>query len=54
VRSAPACVADAFCAARLQQEAGLLFGALPAGVPRREILARALSSEGWQGSVPET
>jgi putative acyl-CoA dehydrogenase len=42
VRCAPSFVADAFCEARLQREGGLLFGALPAGAQRREIVARAL------------
>jgi putative acyl-CoA dehydrogenase len=44
VRCAPSFVADAFCVARLQGEPGLLFGALPAGVARREIVARAFST----------
>ncbi len=42
VRGAPSFVADAFCEARIQREGGLLFGALPAGAKRREIVTRAL------------
>jgi putative acyl-CoA dehydrogenase len=41
-RSAPAAVADGFCAARLAERSGALFGALPAGIARREIVERAL------------
>ncbi|HYB12103.1 MAG TPA: acyl-CoA dehydrogenase family protein, partial [Myxococcota bacterium] len=42
VRSAPSFVADAFCAARLPGEGGLLFGTLPSSVQPREIVTRAL------------
>ncbi|HBZ71569.1 MAG TPA: DNA alkylation response protein, partial [Deltaproteobacteria bacterium] len=42
VRCAPPFVADAFCEARLSREGGFLFGALPPGAKRREIVARAL------------
>jgi len=41
IRYAPAAVADAFCAARLQGEGGRVYGTLPAGVDAREIVARA-------------
>jgi len=40
VRHAPAAVADAFCAARLQGDAGLHYGTLPAGVEGKAIVAR--------------
>jgi len=41
VRSAPAAVADAFCAARLGAEGGLEYGTLPAGVDFEGIIARS-------------
>jgi putative acyl-CoA dehydrogenase len=41
LRSAPE-LGEAFCAARLAGRGGLLFGALPASVDRRRLLARAL------------
>jgi putative acyl-CoA dehydrogenase len=40
VRHAPAAVADAFCAARLDGDAGLAFGTLPAGVDMQSIVER--------------
>jgi putative acyl-CoA dehydrogenase len=40
VRHAPAAVADAFCASRLGEEAGLEYGTLPAGVDFEAIIAR--------------
>jgi putative acyl-CoA dehydrogenase len=40
VRHAPAAVADAFCAARLDGDAGLAFGTLPKGADVRAIVAR--------------
>jgi putative acyl-CoA dehydrogenase len=40
VRHAPAAVADAFCAARLDGDAGLAYGTLPAGVDGAAIVAR--------------
>jgi putative acyl-CoA dehydrogenase len=45
-RSAPPAVADGFVAARLAERSGALFGALPAGVARREIVERALPADG--------
>jgi len=42
VRSAPAPVADAFCAARLGGEGGRVYGTLPAGVDAAAILERSL------------
>jgi putative acyl-CoA dehydrogenase len=42
LRAAPAAVADAFCASRLGEGAGLGFGALPPGLALPEIVARAL------------
>ena len=42
VRSAPAAVADAFCAARLGGEGGRAFGTLPTGFAAAAILERAL------------
>ena len=42
VRHAPAAIADAFCAARLQSDRGRAYGTLPAGVRTRAILERAL------------
>ena len=41
VRHAPAAVSDAFCASRLENEAGGTFGMLPEGVDRRAIVDRA-------------
>ena len=41
VRHAPPAVSDAFCASRLENEAGGTFGMLPAGVDRRAIVDRA-------------
>jgi len=40
VRHSPPAVADAFCAARLDGDAGLAFGTLPAGVDTRAIVER--------------
>ncbi|MFL6062674.1 MAG: acyl-CoA dehydrogenase family protein [Marmoricola sp.] len=42
VRHAPAAVADAFCASRLDGQGGLAFGTLPAGTDVGAILDRAL------------
>jgi putative acyl-CoA dehydrogenase len=42
VRHAPAAVADAFCAARLNGEGGRVYGTLPPRVDARGIVARAL------------
>jgi putative acyl-CoA dehydrogenase len=42
VRSAPAAVADAFCASRLAGDAGLEYGTLPAGVDFQGIVERSL------------
>jgi putative acyl-CoA dehydrogenase len=41
VRGAPPAVADAFCASRLDGDAGLNYGTLPAGVDTEAIIARA-------------
>jgi putative acyl-CoA dehydrogenase len=41
VRSAPAAVADAFCAARLGGDGGLEYGTLPAGTDFESIIARS-------------
>jgi putative acyl-CoA dehydrogenase len=41
VRSAPAAVADAFCASRLSGEGGLEYGTLPAGVDFEAIITRS-------------
>jgi putative acyl-CoA dehydrogenase len=41
VRYAPPAVSDAFCASRLEHEAGATFGMLPAGIDRRAIVDRA-------------
>ena len=41
LRYAPAEVADAFCATRLQRDYGMAFGTLPESVGRNEILSRA-------------
>jgi putative acyl-CoA dehydrogenase len=40
VRHAPAAVADAFCTARLDADAGLNYGTLPAGMDFAAIVAR--------------
>ena len=40
VRHAPAAVADAFCASRLDGDAGLAYGTLPAGTRFEEIIER--------------
>ena len=42
VKDAPAAVADAFCASRLERDWGGAFGTLPPGVDARAIAARAL------------
>jgi putative acyl-CoA dehydrogenase len=42
VRHSPHAVADAFCAARLGEDRGRVFGTLPAGVDARTIVERAL------------
>ena len=42
VRHAPAAVADAFCAARLDGEGGRVYGTLPAGIDAKAIVGRAL------------
>jgi putative acyl-CoA dehydrogenase len=42
VRHAPAAVADAFCAARLEGAGGRVYGTLPPGADARAILERAL------------
>jgi putative acyl-CoA dehydrogenase len=44
VRSAPAAVADAFCAGRLGDARGRAFGTLPAGVDGDAIVARAVAA----------
>jgi putative acyl-CoA dehydrogenase len=43
VRHAPPVVADAFCAARLGEHRGRVFGTLPAGVDGEAIVDRALA-----------
>ena len=43
VRSAPAAVADAFCAGRLGEARGRVYGTLPRGVDGAAIAARALA-----------
>jgi putative acyl-CoA dehydrogenase len=43
VRTAPPAVADAFCAGRLGDARGRVFGTLPPGVDAEGILARALA-----------
>ncbi len=45
VRHAPAAIADAFCASRLGGQSGRAFGAMPAGVDCRAIIARAMPCE---------
>jgi putative acyl-CoA dehydrogenase len=42
VRHAPAAVADAFCASRLERDGGRVYGTLPAGVDAKAIIERAL------------
>ena len=42
VRYAPPAVADAFCAGRLGEARGRVFGTLPAGVDGESIVARSL------------
>jgi putative acyl-CoA dehydrogenase len=49
LRFAPPAVGEAFCAARLTGRGGLLFGALPADLPRAEILGRIFG----KGSGPD-
>jgi putative acyl-CoA dehydrogenase len=44
VRFAPPFVADAFCAARLGEDRGRVFGTLPAGVDGEAVVERALAS----------
>jgi len=41
VRHSPPALADAFCATRLGEERGGVFGLLPAAVDTRAIVARA-------------
>ena len=41
LRGAPACVADAFCASRLDQQGSYHYGALPRGVDAAAIIERA-------------
>jgi putative acyl-CoA dehydrogenase len=41
LRFAPANVADAFCATRLGGDWAAVLGTLPAGVPTRDVVARA-------------
>ncbi|HZD89650.1 MAG TPA: isovaleryl-CoA dehydrogenase [Pseudolabrys sp.] len=41
IRHAPAAVADAFCASRLEGEGGSAFGLLPRGIDARAIIERA-------------
>src|SRR3954454_11055152 len=43
VRTAPPAVADAFCAGRLGDARGRVFGTLPAGIDAGAILSRALT-----------
>jgi putative acyl-CoA dehydrogenase len=42
IRHAPASVADAFCASRLERRGGQVYGTLPAGVDSKAIIDRAL------------
>jgi putative acyl-CoA dehydrogenase len=44
VRHAPAAVADAFCAGRLGEARGRVFGTLPSGVDGDAIVERALAT----------
>ena len=46
VRHAPAAVADAFCASRLDRDGGLVFGTLPPGGDLDAILDRAAVAAG--------
>jgi putative acyl-CoA dehydrogenase len=46
VRHAPAAVADAFCASRLDGDGGLEYGTLPAGVDFQAIIERSLPHGG--------
>src|SRR3954454_19809020 len=46
VRTAPAAVADAFCAGRLGESRGRAFGTLPRGIDGRAIVDRALPATG--------
>lgn len=48
VRHSPACMADAFCGARLGGRVGLSYGTLPAGLDIDAILRRAAIDEDWQ------
>jgi putative acyl-CoA dehydrogenase len=41
VRHAPTAVSDAFCASRLENDAGGTFGMLPEGIDRPAIVERA-------------
>ena len=43
VRTAPPAVADAFCAGRLGEARGRVYGTLPAGVDAETIIGRALA-----------
>jgi putative acyl-CoA dehydrogenase len=43
VRHAPPAVADAFCAGRLGEARGRVYGTLPAGIDGDAILERALT-----------
>jgi putative acyl-CoA dehydrogenase len=46
VRHAPAAVADAFCASRLDGDGGLEYGTLPAGIDFQAIIERSLPHAG--------
>jgi putative acyl-CoA dehydrogenase len=46
VRHAPPAVADAFCAARLDGDAGLSYGTLPASADAKAIVARHTPADG--------
>jgi putative acyl-CoA dehydrogenase len=43
LRYSPKCVADAYCAARLAGDAGLVYGTLPPGVDVSQIIERAVT-----------
>ena len=43
VRTAPSAVADAFCAGRLGDARGRVYGTLPAGVDAEAVIGRALA-----------
>ena len=43
MRNGPAAVADAFCASRLGEGGGRVFGTLPAGVDADAIVERTLA-----------